>query len=133
VRQSCVYETQTCEYNGPGSLTADVYARPRIYASWASSAVVQTIVNGYGYFDQVKKALPTNCSLDIIAAVQYVDNALSGSNTSLLQDIGEKITSDEDYDDIPEMMQSPFELFQASHSFENELDILPTQLYRRLG
>jgi hypothetical protein len=128
-----VCETQTCEYNGPGSVPADVYARPRIYASWASSAVVQTIVNGYGYFDQVKKALPTNCSLDIIAAVQYVDNALSGSNTSLLQDIGLKITSDEDYDDIPEMMQSPFELFQASHSFENELDILPTQLYRRLG
>jgi hypothetical protein len=122
-----------CEHSGPGSVTPDVYARPRIYASWASSAVVQTIVNGYGYFDQVKKALPTNCSLDIIAAVQYVDNALSGSNTSLLQDIGLKITSDEDYDDIPEMMQSPFELFQASHSFENELDILPTQLYRRLG
>jgi hypothetical protein len=115
VRQSCAYETQMCEHSEPGSVAPDVYARPRIYASWASSAYVQAIVNGYGYFDQIKKALPTNCLLDIIAAVQYADNAFSSSNATLSLAVQRKIigSGDPNPESAAFMMQQPFTLFQV--------------------
>jgi hypothetical protein len=115
VQRSCACEIQMCEHSGPGSVTPDVYARHSIYASWASSAVVQTIVDGYGYFDQVKKALPTNCSLDIIAAVQYADNAFSSSNATLSLAVQRKVigSGDPNPESAAFMMQQPFEEFQV--------------------
>jgi hypothetical protein len=63
----------------------------RIYASWASSAPVQGMVNAHGYFDQVERALASNCSADVIAAVQYADDALSDLNSEKAKEVSDAV------------------------------------------
>jgi hypothetical protein len=74
------------------------------------------MVNGYGYWDQVKRALPANCSADIISAVQYTDDALGGSNTSLALEVTEIVLGDgggESPLDVGAFLQTPFWFFQV--------------------
>jgi hypothetical protein len=48
-----------------------------IYASWASSAPVETRNDGSVYIDPMIKALSRQCTEDIEAAIKYVDETLA--------------------------------------------------------
>ncbi|KAJ5261208.1 serine carboxypeptidase S28-domain-containing protein [Penicillium angulare] len=55
-----------------------------IYASWASSAPVQTQYDGSLYFDPIARALPKNCTNDFAAAAKYIDETFkSGTEAEL--------------------------------------------------
>ncbi|CAK7207546.1 hypothetical protein SEUCBS139899_010356 [Sporothrix eucalyptigena] len=45
------------------------------WAYHASSAPVQTIYNYWQYFEPIHQGMPSNCSRDLTAIVEYVDNA----------------------------------------------------------
>lgn len=57
-----------------------------IYASWASSAPVEARVNMSMYYDQVYASMVANgylnCTMDIKAALEYIDGELSKNETS---------------------------------------------------
>lgn len=72
----------------PGMRSA--WARERhpevFYAAWASSAPVQTQYDGSIYYNQIYRAMPSNCTSDIQAVVGLVDSILaSGNETSIAQ------------------------------------------------
>lgn len=53
-----------------------------IYASWASSAPVQTTINMASYYEQVYKDMTANCSADMAAAGDYLTSVLTnGTDT----------------------------------------------------
>ena len=53
-----------------------------VFASWASSAPVQSQINMASYFEAIERALPRNCSADWVAVTKYVDGVLMGNNTT---------------------------------------------------
>jgi hypothetical protein len=54
------------------------------YASWSSSAPVETQADGSVYYNPIVRALPRNCTNDLKAAIKYVDDTLdSGSDDEL--------------------------------------------------
>jgi hypothetical protein len=104
-------------------LRTDDNDHARIYASWASSAPVQGVVNAHGYYDQVERALPSNCSADVIAAVQYADDALSDLNSEKAKEVSDavfNIITSETYEgakndtNVGSALQLPFQVFQVS-------------------
>ncbi|KAI0628443.1 peptidase S28 [Trametes polyzona] len=52
------------------------------YAGYASSAVVQAIVDFWGYFEPIRQAMPANCSADIEAVISHVDSVLSTNDSA---------------------------------------------------
>ncbi|KAF2161385.1 hypothetical protein M409DRAFT_28119 [Zasmidium cellare ATCC 36951] len=62
----------------PGLLA--VFARIRnpetFYASWASSAPVETMISMPTYYEQIYQDMTANCSADIAAASRYLDSVL---------------------------------------------------------
>ncbi|PYH47180.1 putative serine peptidase, family S28 [Aspergillus saccharolyticus JOP 1030-1] len=67
------------------SLTRNEYP-DTIYAAWSSSAPIQAEVNMTNYFDQVHRGLVasgwTNCTKDIRAGLEYIDEQLSSNETA---------------------------------------------------
>lgn len=63
----------------PGVRAAMIRVRsPDVFfASWASSAPVQTQLDNSIYFNPVYQSMPTNCSADVHAAVTYGDSVLT--------------------------------------------------------
>jgi hypothetical protein len=53
-----------------------------VFASWASSAPVQSQLNMASYYEAVERALPRNCSADWVAVTKYVDGVLMGNDTT---------------------------------------------------
>jgi hypothetical protein len=53
-----------------------------VFASWASSAPVQSQINMASYCEAVERALSRNCSADWVAVTKYVDRVLMGNNTT---------------------------------------------------
>ena len=51
-----------------------------VFASWASSAPVQSQINMASYYEAAERALPRNCSADWVAVTKYVDGILMGSD-----------------------------------------------------
>ena len=54
------------------------------YASWASSAPVEIVVDGSVYWTVLQQNMPANCSADVHAAITHADNILaSGSEEEI--------------------------------------------------
>lgn len=53
-----------------------------VFASWASSAPVQSQINMASYYEAIERALPRNCSADLVAVTKYVDGVLMGNDTT---------------------------------------------------
>ncbi|KAH9925851.1 peptidase S28 [Epithele typhae] len=64
-----------------GALTSYTMANATdvFYAAYASSAVVQPIVNFWGYFEPIRQSMPANCSADIAAVIAHVDTVLTAN------------------------------------------------------
>ncbi|KAH9943800.1 peptidase S28 [Amylocystis lapponica] len=62
-----------------GALTSfTVVNQPDVfYAAWASSAVVESIVDYWGYFDPIRVFMPQNCSNDVQAVINYIDTTFT--------------------------------------------------------
>jgi len=62
----------------PGERAAIIRLRnPEVFfAGWASSAPVETSINGSVYFNPIHESLPHNCSADAHAAVKFADDTL---------------------------------------------------------
>ncbi|TFY59436.1 hypothetical protein EVG20_g7795 [Dentipellis fragilis] len=54
------------------------------WAGYASSAVVQSIVDFWEYFDSVRRFMPQNCSADVQAVVQHFDQVFTSGNQSAI-------------------------------------------------
>ncbi|KAI0365894.1 peptidase S28 [Pilatotrama ljubarskyi] len=52
------------------------------YAGYASSAVVQAIVDFWGYFEPIRQGMPANCSADIEAVISHVDSVLASNDST---------------------------------------------------
>ncbi|KAH9888524.1 peptidase S28 [Cubamyces lactineus] len=52
------------------------------YAGYASSAVVQAIVDFWGYFEPIRQAMPANCSADIEAVIAHVDSVIASNDST---------------------------------------------------
>ncbi|RDA85072.1 hypothetical protein CP532_3102 [Ophiocordyceps camponoti-leonardi (nom. inval.)] len=69
-----------CSYSGALAAWINVLSPGTFWASHCGSAVVEAISDLSGYFGQVEKAMPRNCSADIKRVVSYFDRVLdSGS------------------------------------------------------
>ncbi|KAK1765193.1 serine carboxypeptidase S28-domain-containing protein [Phialemonium atrogriseum] len=73
----------------PGNRAA--WARIRnpevVYAAWASSAPVETVADGSAYFNSIYRALPRNCTSDIQAVVDHIDEVFDSGDESSILDI----------------------------------------------
>ncbi|EFX06147.1 serine-type peptidase [Grosmannia clavigera kw1407] len=57
------------------------------FAYHASSAVVETISDFSSYFKPIEEGLPRNCSADVRAVVQYIDNTLTDGDSIAVEDL----------------------------------------------
>lgn len=53
-----------------------------VFASWASSAPVQSQINMASYYEAIQRTLSLNCSADWVAVTKYVDGVLMGNNSA---------------------------------------------------
>ncbi|KAI0047352.1 peptidase S28 [Auriscalpium vulgare] len=69
-----------------GALTAfTMVNKPDVFfAGYASSAVVESIVDFWAYFEPIRLFMAPNCSADVQAVVAHFDKVLSGSNTTAI-------------------------------------------------
>ncbi|KAF9077060.1 serine carboxypeptidase S28-domain-containing protein [Rhodocollybia butyracea] len=51
------------------------------WAGYASSAVVEAILDYWSYFEIIREFMPANCSADIAVVIAYVDEVFSSSDT----------------------------------------------------
>lgn len=58
-----------------------------IYASWSSSAPVETRWDASIYFDPIARALPKNCTNDFEAAVKYLDDTFTSGSQDAISEI----------------------------------------------
>ncbi|TWU70471.1 hypothetical protein ED733_000543 [Metarhizium rileyi] len=61
------------------------------YASWSSSAPLQTQEDGSVYYNPIVRSMPRNCSNDIKAAVKYVDQTLSSGSAAAVEQVKRRI------------------------------------------
>ncbi|KAF7557063.1 hypothetical protein G7Z17_g976 [Cylindrodendrum hubeiense] len=85
------------------------------YASWASSAPVETQADGSIYYNPIVRSLPQNCTNDIEAAIKYVDDTITSGSKSAVRDVfaGTYLATNEyaTYSSINEaFLSTPFEL-----------------------
>ncbi|KAH9833657.1 peptidase S28 [Rhodofomes roseus] len=59
------------------------------YAGYASSAVVESIVDYWGYFDPIRQYMPANCSADVEAVITYIDETFTNGTTDEINNIKE--------------------------------------------
>ncbi|KAI0737246.1 peptidase S28 [Daedaleopsis nitida] len=57
------------------------------YAGYASSAVVQAIVDFWGYFEPIRQSMPQNCSADVQAVITHVDSILLANDTTQVHNL----------------------------------------------
>ncbi|KAI0065743.1 hypothetical protein BV25DRAFT_1978526 [Artomyces pyxidatus] len=69
-----------------GALTAFTMSNaPGVfYAGYASSAVVQSIVDFWAYFEPIRQLMPANCSADVEAAITYIDGVANSKNATAI-------------------------------------------------
>ncbi|KAI0040522.1 peptidase S28 [Auriscalpium vulgare] len=69
-----------------GALTAFTNVnKPGLFAaSYASSAVVESITDFWAYFEPERQHMPQNCSLDLQAAITRLDSILMGKNQTAI-------------------------------------------------
>ncbi|KAG1737102.1 peptidase S28 [Suillus paluster] len=74
-----------------GALTSwTMVNKPGIFwAGYASSAVVETIVDYYGYFTPIRNYMPKNCSSDVEAVIAHLDKMHAAHDTSGIQTLKE--------------------------------------------
>lgn len=62
-----------------GALTSfTVVNQPETFwAAYASSAVVESIVDYWGYFEPIRQYMPQNCSADVEAVIAYIDQTFT--------------------------------------------------------
>ncbi|KDR84025.1 hypothetical protein GALMADRAFT_54306 [Galerina marginata CBS 339.88] len=59
------------------------------FAGYASSAVVQAILDFWQYFEPIRNNMPANCSADVQAVISFVDKTFTGKNATAIQAIKE--------------------------------------------
>ncbi|TFY66062.1 hypothetical protein EVG20_g5021 [Dentipellis fragilis] len=65
-----------------GALTRN---KPDVFwAGYASSAVVESIVDFWQYYDVIRQSMPQNCSADVQAVVQHFDQVFNSGNQSAI-------------------------------------------------
>ncbi|OBZ65442.1 putative serine protease K12H4.7 [Grifola frondosa] len=74
-----------------GALTAyTMVNKPGLFeAGYASSAVVQAMVDYWGYFEPIMQHMPANCSADVQAVIAQVDSVLNSGNTNSINSLKE--------------------------------------------
>lgn len=69
-------------YSGQRAALLRIRSPDVIFASWASSAPVQSQINMESYYEAIERALPRNCSADWVAVTKYIDGILMGNDTT---------------------------------------------------
>ncbi|KAJ7596440.1 serine carboxypeptidase S28-domain-containing protein [Mycena floridula] len=74
-----------------GALTSwTMVNKPGVFwAGYASSAVVEAIVDYWAYFEPIREHMPSNCSADVEKVIAHVDKVFSGKNTTAIQALKE--------------------------------------------
>ncbi|KAF8914245.1 serine carboxypeptidase S28-domain-containing protein [Gymnopilus junonius] len=69
-----------------GALTSwTMVNKPNVFAAgYASSAVVEAILDFWQYFEPVRLNMPKNCSADVEAVISFVDKTFSGKNAAAI-------------------------------------------------
>ncbi|KAI0065739.1 peptidase S28, partial [Artomyces pyxidatus] len=69
-----------------GALTAfTMVNKPdTFFAAYATSAVVESIVDFWAYFEPIRLFMPQNCSADVQAAVKHIDEILENRNATAI-------------------------------------------------
>lgn len=57
------------------------------YAGYASSAVVEAILDFWAYFTPIRENMPQNCSADVQAVVAYVDQVFTSTNETAIEEV----------------------------------------------
>ncbi|KAF8743831.1 hypothetical protein AX14_000237 [Amanita brunnescens Koide BX004] len=72
-----------------GALTSwTMVNKPNVFwAGYASSAVVEAILDFWQYFEPIREHMPQNCSADVQAVVQYVDQVFTSGDSQKTQEI----------------------------------------------
>ncbi|TFK90871.1 peptidase S28 [Polyporus arcularius HHB13444] len=72
-----------------GALTSfTVVNKPNLFqAAYASSAVVESIVDYWGYFQPILDNMPKNCSADVQAVIAHIDSVFTSGNTKEINTI----------------------------------------------
>ncbi|KAG6850910.1 hypothetical protein H0H93_006736 [Arthromyces matolae] len=70
-----------------GALTSwTMVSRPGIFwAGYASSAVVEAILDFWRYFEPIRTHMPANCSADVEAVIAHVDKTFTSNNAIAIQ------------------------------------------------
>ena len=72
----------------PGMSTDCPPSKPGVFfAGYASSAVVQSITDYWGYFDVIRQVMPQNCSADVQAVVSYIDTTFTNGSQAQINSI----------------------------------------------
>ncbi|EKM56517.1 uncharacterized protein PHACADRAFT_183166 [Phanerochaete carnosa HHB-10118-sp] len=74
-----------------GALTSwTMVNKPGVFrAGYASSAVVEAMVDFWQYFEPVRQNMPQNCSADVEAVIAHIDNVFTSGNQSQINHIKE--------------------------------------------
>ncbi|PPQ68264.1 hypothetical protein CVT26_006180 [Gymnopilus dilepis] len=74
-----------------GALTSwTMVNKPGVFvAGYASSAVVEAILDFWQYFEPVRLFMPKNCSADVEAVIAHVDKTFSGKDATAIQALKE--------------------------------------------
>ncbi|KXN92345.1 Putative serine protease K12H4.7 [Leucoagaricus sp. SymC.cos] len=72
-----------------GALTSwTMVNKPNLFAAgYASSGVVEAILDFWQYFEPVRENMPKNCSADVQTVITHIDEVFSGSNTTAINEI----------------------------------------------
>jgi len=72
-----------------GALTSfTVVNQPDVFrAAYASSAVVESIVDYWGYFEPIRQYMPLNCSADVEAVIAHIDETFTTGTTEQIDAI----------------------------------------------
>ncbi|KAK7062128.1 peptidase S28 [Favolaschia claudopus] len=74
-----------------GALTSwTMVNKPGLFAAgYASSAVVEAILDFWQYFEPERLTMPANCSVDVERVIAHIDEVFTGSNQTAIQAIKE--------------------------------------------
>ncbi|KAA1473365.1 hypothetical protein DENSPDRAFT_839826 [Dentipellis sp. KUC8613] len=71
-------------YSGALTSFAKVNKPDIFWAGYASSAVVQSTVDFWQYYDVIRQSMPQNCSADVQAVIQHFDQVFNSGNQSAI-------------------------------------------------
>jgi hypothetical protein len=74
-----------------GALTSwTMVNKPGVFfAGYASSAVVEAILDFWQYFEPIRTNMPANCSADVQAVISFVDKTFEGNDATAIQALKE--------------------------------------------